>query len=424
MLSKPYKLVLAFIFFQLSVLYTTVQAQCTNRYLDTIYSSVDSFSNIVYTTTAGGTAGDTMLLDIYQPTGDTACLRHLIIWVHGGAFFQGSKNDGDMTLLCHRFAQRGYVAASINYRLAPSLLDLYDSTQIFKFAMQAFSDLKASIRHFYKDASNGNHWNIDTTSIFIGGSSAGGIAADFVATLDSLGQLATVFQPVATSNGGIDGNSGNDGYSANIIGVASLAGAVNTTDWIGPSDPPIVMCQGTADGTIPYECGQALQQYTFGLIPTIIDFCGSGAMAPALATAGVNYSLLSFPGSGHVPWDTNATIMNRTDSAVAAFFYQIKCTQTAGHCNEPTGIKYITSTTQLNIFPNPATDHIQITVMDENELSLATLYDYTGREISQISISGKDASISVAGVSSGLYMLQINMKDQNIIPITRKIQIE
>ena len=424
MLSKFYKLAIASHFILFLTYASSINAQCTNRYLDTIFSSVDSFSNIAYTTSAGGTVGDTQLLDIYQPAGDTACLRHLVIWVHGGAFFQGTKNDGDVTLLCHRFAQRGYVTASINYRLASSLIDLYDSTQIFKYAMEAFSDLKASIRYFYKDASLGNHWNIDTTSICIGGSSAGGIAADFVATLDSLGQLATVFQPVATSNGGIDGNSGNEGYSADIIGVASLAGAVNTADWIGPGDPPIVMCQGTADGTIPYECGQALQQYTFGLIPTIIDFCGSGAMAPAFANAGVNYSLLPFPGSGHVPWDTNTTIMNRTDSAVAAFFYQVKCTQAAGRCNEPTGIKDIAATPQANIFPNPATDHIQITILDLNELSLATLYDYTGREISQIPISGKDASISVAGLSSGLYMLQINMKDINIIPITRKIQIE
>ena len=147
-------------------------------------------------------------------------------------------------------------------------------------------------------------------------------------------------------------------------------------------------------------------------------------MAPALATAGVNYSLLSFPGSGHVPWDTNTIIMNRSDSAVAAFFYQVKCTQAAGHCNEPTGIDDIALTSQVNIFPNPVTNHIQIAILDQNELSLATLYDYTGREISRIPISGKDTSISVAGLASGLYILQINMKDKNIIPITRKIQIE
>jgi acetyl esterase/lipase len=402
----------------------SLKAQCTGRYLDTTtFSSIDSFTNVVYTTTAGGTAGDTLLLDVYQPSADTACLRHLIIWVHGGAFYKGSKNDGDMTLLCRRFAQRGYVAASINYRLAPSLIDLYDSTQIFKFAMDASSDLKAAIGFFYQDAYQSNQWKIDTTAIFIGGSSAGGIAADFVATLDSLDQLAAVFQPVAISTGGIAGNSGNSGHSNTVVGVASLAGAVNTNDWIRPGDPPIVMCQGTADGTIPYECGQALQQYTYGLIPTIIDFCGSGAMAPALASAGVDYSLLPFPGSGHVPWDTNATIMNRTDSAVTAFFYHINCTQAIGHCSVSTGITDIT-TPSVNIYPNPATDKIQIETLGHDLLASVTLYDYTGRAVSQIPASGHSVSLSVKGFSSGIYVLHVLLSDQNTPPITRKITIE
>jgi len=424
MRPKLLQLTSAFLFFCMTLGIDSAKAQCTNRYLDTIFPSVDSFNNIVYTTSAGGVSGDTLLMDIYQPHGDSACLRHLVIWVHGGAFVSGTKNDGDISFLCNHFSERGYVCASINYRLASSIIDLYDSTQIFKYAIYAASDLKAAIRYFYKDATQTNHWNIDTTSIFIGGSSAGGIAADFVATLDSLDQLAAVFQPVDTSNGGLNGNSGNAGYSANIIGVASLAGAVNTTAWIKPGDPPTVMCQGTADGTIPYYCAQALHQYTYGLVPTIIDFCGSGAMAPAFDSAGVMNSLMPFPGSGHVPWDTNTVIMNETDSAVAAFFYQVKCTQIAGQCTEPAGVANIAPTAKVNIYPNPAIDHIYISVQDQNELSSASLYDYTGREVSYITASGRNASLSLKGLSAGVYLLRVDMADRNIIPTNRKITIE
>jgi para-nitrobenzyl esterase len=403
---------------------TKVNAQCTNRYLDTIFPAVDSFENIAYTTSSGGVAGDTLLMDIYQPVGDTACQRHLAIWVHGGAFVGGTKNDGDVQFLCERFARRGYVCATINYRLASSIVALYDSIQIFKYAMYAASDLKAAIRYFYKDAGLTNHWNIDTNSIFIGGSSAGGIAADFAATLDSLNQIASVFLPTVTAMGGLDGNSGNAGYSTKIIGVASLAGAVNTTDWIKPGDPPMVMCQGTADGTIPYDCAQALHQYTFGFIPTIIDFCGSGAMAPALDNAGVMNSLLPFPGSGHVPWDTNTVIENRMDSAVAAFYYQVKCTQAAGHCNEPSGIRDIASSVLLKVFPNPANDHIQVLVLDQNELSAIALYDYTGREIFHNKATGKSSTVNVSNLSPGIYTIQVYVRDQNNYTITKKITIE
>jgi para-nitrobenzyl esterase len=421
--SKSYKqIIIVFFLIQICLFYNNSQAQCTNRYLDsTTFSGVDSFSNVIYTTTAGGGI-DTLSMDIYMPHGDTACLRHLIIWMHGGAFVSGTKNDGDMTLLCHRFAKRGYVSVSLNYRLASSIVALYDSVQIFKYAMYACSDLKAAIRYFYKDASQTNHWNIDTNSIFIGGSSAGGIAADFAATLDSINQIATVFHPVVDSMGGLDGNSGNAGYSSKFIAVASLAGAVNTADWIKPGDPPTVMCQGTGDGTIPYDCGQALHQYTFGLIPTIIDFCGSGSMAPAFNSAGVVNSLLPFPGSGHVPWDTNVVIMNRTDSAVAAFFYQVKCAQVAGTCNGSSGIADITTAPQLSIYPNPATDHIQVSVQSQTELSAVTLYDYTGRAVVEQTPTVKEITISVKGLSAGVYILRLDMKDAT--HLTRKVVIE
>jgi len=423
MLSKSYRLlIIVFIVIQIFLIPNATQAQCTSRYLDsTTFSGIDSFSNVVYTTTAGG-AADTLLMDIYMPHGDTACLRHLIIWMHGGAFVSGTKNDGDMTTLSYRFAKRGYVCASLNYRLAPNIVDLYDSIQIFKYAMYACSDFKAAIRYFYKDASQSNYWNIDTNSIFIGGSSAGGIAADFAATLDTITQIAPVFYPVIDSIGGLDGNSGNAGYSSKFIGVASLAGAVNTADWIQAGDPPTVMCQGTGDGTIPYYCGQALHQYTFGLVPTIIDFCGSGSMAPAFTNAGVTNSLLAFPGSGHVPWDTNTLIMNRTDSAIAAFFYQVKCTQAAGHCNEPLGITNISNTVDFSIYPNPATELIQIKVRGQNELSFVTLYDYTGREVLQRPVNGNETSLSITGMSPGIYSLRVECRDA--APVTRMVVIE
>jgi hypothetical protein len=294
---------------------------------------------------------------------------------------------------------------------------------IFKYAYQGFSDLKAAIRYFYKNASETNYWNIDTTAIFVGGSSAGGIDVDFAVTLDSVAELATAFQSIANSNGGINGNSGNNGYSNKVIGTASLAGAVNSLRWIKPSTPPMILCQGTADGTVPYECGLALTQYTFGLYPTI-DFCGSGAMAPALDSAHVHYSLLPFPGSGHVPWDTNVVIENRMDSAVAAFFYSVDCVQAAGHCNEPAGISNLTTDAQLLVYPNPAKEYIQIAIQDNNELNTLLLYDYTGREIRQKATSGKNDSMNVSDLSPGIYMIRVEIKDKSAIPTTKKIKIE
>jgi len=394
-------------------------AQCTNRYLDTLFTSIDSTMNVVYTDSAGGTA-TTELMDIYQPAGDTACLRHLAIFVHGGAFFEGSKNDGDMEFLCKRFAQRGYVCATINYRLAGTVVELYDSAQIFTYMMKAFSDMKAAIRYFYKDASLTNQWKIDTTSIFIGGSSAGAIASDYVAMLDSVNELATPFQAICLANGGISGNSGNSGYSTNAIAVASLAGAIDDLNYIKPGVPPTVFCQGTADGTIPYNCGEALTQYTFGLYPTI-RFCGSGEMSPAMDSLGILNSLMPFPGSGHVPWDTNAVIENRMDSAVAAFFYAVKCTQAV--CTGPSGLGTVAEP-QLSVYPNPANLTLHIGLAGTFDLAEVRLYDYLGCEVRQQFPSGKQSDIAVTGLASGIYLLRIDLAGPGNNPILRRVVVE
>jgi para-nitrobenzyl esterase len=398
-------------------------AQCSNRYLDTVFTNIDSTLNIAYTTTAGGST--TELMDIYQPGGDSACLRHLVIFMHGGAFFEGTKNDGDIEYLCQHFAKRGYVCASLNYRLASSLVDLYDSTQIFTYAWYAMSDLKAAVRYFYKDAGQTNQWKIDTNVIFIGGSSAGGIASDFAGTLDSVGELETPFQTIANNNGGIEGNSGNAGYSTKIAGVASLAGAVNSLTWINPGTPPMVMCQGTADGTIPYDCDVALRQYTGGFYYTL-KFCGSGAMAPVLDSAGVRYSLLPFPGSGHVPWDTNTVIMSRTDSAVAAFFYSVNCQQASGGCSSTdttTVISSVAEGPQIYLFPNPATTQLHI-LQSVNAWASVKLFDCTGRKVAEQNGVTNQFLLPLDGLAQGIYILEVRHGDSQNECITRKVVIE
>ena len=49
--------------------------------------------------------------------------RPLIIFHHGGSYYQGSKNNPGAVDFCMSFAKRGYVSVSANYRLV-SLLDL------------------------------------------------------------------------------------------------------------------------------------------------------------------------------------------------------------------------------------------------------------------------------------------------------------
>ncbi|MFZ9029420.1 MAG: alpha/beta hydrolase fold domain-containing protein, partial [Crocinitomicaceae bacterium] len=146
------------------------------RYASNIFTNVDVTSDIQYGQNldlAGSNVN--LLLDFYEPNGDTETARPLILWVHGGSFIGGSKTDGDMVTLATDFAEKGFACASIDYRLGLNFPP--DSASAIRALLRAVQDLKAAVRFFYKDRATTNTYKIDTTKIFLGGTSAGALTA-------------------------------------------------------------------------------------------------------------------------------------------------------------------------------------------------------------------------------------------------------
>lgn len=114
-------------------------------------------------------------LDFYQPAtprGDGAC----VIYVFGGGFFMGARNDSASTRACRLLADRGFAVVSIDYRLylrhAPKV-PLVKAYTLFDTAItQAVEDCSEAIAFVYSHA---KEWNIDTSRIILTGSSAGAI---------------------------------------------------------------------------------------------------------------------------------------------------------------------------------------------------------------------------------------------------------
>jgi para-nitrobenzyl esterase len=100
------------------------QTACTGRYASDFFTNYTTTSAITYgsNVTYSGTT-KILKLDLYQPTGDTSSARPLIIWAHGGSFIGGTSTDADVVALSQRFAKKGYVCASINYRVGVSSFD-------------------------------------------------------------------------------------------------------------------------------------------------------------------------------------------------------------------------------------------------------------------------------------------------------------
>ncbi|MEJ7662842.1 MAG: alpha/beta hydrolase [Hymenobacter sp.] len=62
------------------------------------------------------------LLDIYQPTKASPTPRPVVLFIHGGSWDSGSKDDILYKAIGRRLAQQGFVGVVISYRLAPQVL--------------------------------------------------------------------------------------------------------------------------------------------------------------------------------------------------------------------------------------------------------------------------------------------------------------
>jgi len=127
---------------------------------------VEAHRDIEYTRPGG----QELLLDLYTPK-DASRPLPLVVWIHGGAWRAGNKDRCPAI----RMTERGYAAASINYRLSQQAV----------FPAQ-IEDCKAAIRWLRANASK---HNIDPDHIGVWGSSAGGHLVAILGTSGDVKEL-------------------------------------------------------------------------------------------------------------------------------------------------------------------------------------------------------------------------------------------
>ncbi|HPI53364.1 MAG TPA: alpha/beta hydrolase fold domain-containing protein [Chitinophagaceae bacterium] len=190
------------------VLWITKQ-NFAQKWVDTLYQ-IQEVNSIVYgsaITYAGNTQA--LELNLAMPTNDTppACGRPLMLLIHGGAFLAGSKNTDAPPQLLRDFAKRGFVTASIDYRLGMfqtsspincnvswmlgspwNCLNMQDTAEWYRAAYRGMQDAKGAIRYLVQHAAN---YNIDPKNVFVVGESAGGFIALETAFLDDNSEKPT-----------------------------------------------------------------------------------------------------------------------------------------------------------------------------------------------------------------------------------------
>jgi acetyl esterase/lipase len=306
---------------------TVTMAQCNGRYQTEIFNSVNK-TTINYSDVYTNSYHE---MDVYTPDGDTETNRPIILYMHGGSFYGGTKSMSDCIDFCTSMAKRGYVAASLNYRLANMISFIASQEEQYTTVLKAVSDVKSAIRYFRKDFANGDTYGIDPNTIFVGGYSAGAVIAIHLAYIDSTSDLPTapinvqaIVNNVSPTHG-LEGDAGNYGYSSDVSGVVSFAGGINDVDWLDANDEPLVSIQGTSDLTVNYNCGPGMNNQL------ILTLCGSGEMHPKADNVGILNDHLSFSGTDHL-WaasgNSNPKFVQALDFTTDFLYPLLPCNQT------------------------------------------------------------------------------------------------
>lgn len=266
----------------------------------------------------------TLKLDLYQPEGLEG-RRPLILFMHGGAFYVGDKQEPAYVDFCRHFASMGYVTASINYRMGFHV----GKGEIERAGYVALQDAHAAMRFL---VSNADKYGIDTGELFVAGSSAGSITALNLAFMTEKDRPESSYGGKGLFNGNdlgtIDGSGNDIKAKFHIKAVANMWGAVSSTDIIGNSRTDIVSFHGDADNVVPYAEGYPFASAGETISKLLSDrMYGSVCIDSTARACGLRSRMYSFAGEGHA---LNTTGKTKTPNAnhtfikgrIADFFFK------------------------------------------------------------------------------------------------------
>ncbi len=405
---------LFFLLFPFLIIAQAVHTTCNgSRYLNADFQQVDTIRDVFFgvNTTYSGQI-DSLRMDLYIPQGDTASERPLFIMAFGGSFVLGERED--MAPVCHYFAQKGFVAVTIDYRLFTGPFIPFPDSVIFSdVAVKAFGDMKAAIRFFREDAATSNTYKIDPDFVFVGGGSSGAITALNVAYLDSNDVIPPHIQTAIDSNGGFEGNTtSNYQYSTEVSGVINFSGALGSASWMDAGDAPVFSVHDDQDNIVPYAQG-----YGEILSTPIAYLEGSSVIADTATALGIHNILITIPNStGHVTYVEDPLWQDSVFEGASKFFYDILCPGLTA--NQP----IIPETISASFYPNPTEVDMIIHINDLPASYTLTLYDKRGRLVYvEKNIFDEKHVLNGHSFPEGMYFLAIDFDSPKLKPVRTKV---
>ncbi len=229
-------------------------------------------------------------LDLYLPGERVKGERApAVVWIHGGGFLGGTKNEARAKSICTTLAQAGYIATSIDYKLGDRAWP------------QNLRDCKDAVRFLRARTAD---YAIDPGRIAVAGGSAGGTLALLVAftsgrmelepedqypgissgvrcVIDMYGITNLLTRQVTDSQGRPTGRQ--SGPPNRAFGATStddpVLRAASPVTYVAKDSPPVLILHGRAD--------------------TTVDHAQSEELAGALKQSNVEHELIFLDGIGH-----------------------------------------------------------------------------------------------------------------------------
>lgn len=410
-MKKPLQKALAA--FAASVLFSlTASAQfCVpgNRFTEQNFCDVDSIRNQQFTQASFYQETPANLrMDVYLPSftgSDPLPLRPFILLIHGGGFQIGSRQQ--FRDECRRFARRGFVAATIDYRLD---YDCATGPDAYNEAVyRAIQDARAALRFA---AFNATNWKIDPNWFFIGGSSAGAGTALSVIYLTQAEANAD-FPAIVQNFGPLNGVGNPYTNTFTIRGVYNNWGGIVSSYVSAAESVPMVAFHGDADMTVNID---SEVKSTCPGSPSR-EVVGSRGLQGILAGYGVCYDLTVKPGGGHGVYRSTSQQVEFRVARAACFFRSIFCNNCTSFYSTTTvvpncsGSLRLAETTEAEepaqdilAYPNPVQDRL-ILVSQPSQPVLCRIYNTAGQCVLEVSTTRE---IDCSSLLPGAYVLMVS----------------
>ncbi|MEG2612800.1 MAG: alpha/beta hydrolase [Alistipes sp.] len=225
---------------------------------------------------------DSLYMDCYRAHSETIEPAPCLLFVFGGGFVSGSRDDARYLPFFEYMVNCGFTVVSIDYRLGLREIAVSGTFDPADFAKTWFATLAMAEEDLY-DATNyllanAAAWNIDATRIITCGSSAGAITVlhgeyDLCRRTQLARKLPAEF---------------------NYAGVISFAGAIfamgDELKWGTAHQPaPILLFHGDADCNVPYD---VIREMGAG-------FFGSAYISNQLSKSKIPHAFYSFNNTDH-----------------------------------------------------------------------------------------------------------------------------